>query len=89
MMASKRKFRLRWRRMATILIGAYLVYWSGVSVHHIFAIRHDEQSLNHKIAVIRTRNHVLTMDLQLLNNSAKLKRILSGQMPLPNPNGTP
>lgn len=88
MTTSKRKLRFRWKKMATVVIGAYLVYWSGVSVHHILVIRHDEQSLNHKIAVIKAKNHVLTTDIHLLNNPVQLKRILSGQKPLPNPNGT-
>ena len=85
MAASKPKVRLRWRRLATIVIGAYLLYWSGVSLHHMIVIAQDQHALSQKIAAIRAKNHVLTLDLRLLNNPAKLKGMLTGKIPYPNP----
>lgn len=89
MSTAKRRVRFRWRRSVTILIALYLMYWSGVSVHHMLVIRHQEQGLSQKIAAVKAQNHVLHGDINELHNSAKLKQILTGKAPLPNPNGQP
>ncbi len=89
MSTAKRRVRFRWRRSITILIALYLMYWSGVSVHHMLVIRHQEQALSQKIAAIKVQNHVLHGDINELHNPAKLKEILTGKAPLPNPNGQP
>lgn len=84
MAKAKPKVRFRWRRLATILIGGYLLYWSGVSAHHVWTISQQQHALNQKIAAVRSENHVLTTDIHMLNNSAKLKGMLSGKTPYPN-----
>lgn len=85
MKTSKPKLRFRWRRLATILIGGYLIYWTGVSLHHIVVIQQDQRALNQKIAAVRARNHVLTVDIRMLQNPAELKGMLTGKIPYPNP----
>lgn len=85
MTQTKRKLRFHWRRLATIVIGVYLVYWAGVSVHHIMVISQDTSALSHKITVIREKNHVLTTDIHILNNPQQLKGMLSGKIPFPDP----
>ncbi|MCY0879633.1 MAG: hypothetical protein OWU84_11920 [Firmicutes bacterium] len=82
-MTARRRWRFRWRRAVTLIIGAYLVYWAGVSVHHILAIRAEEQTLTRQIAVVRKDNRVLEGDIRALHNPRTLKRILTGQAPLP------
>ncbi len=89
MSTAKRKVRFRWRRSVTILIAGYLIYWSGVSVHHLLVIHQQEQVLNQKIAAVKAQNHVLHGDIQELHNPARLKQILTGKAPLPHPNGQP
>lgn len=87
MTVSKRKVRLRWRRTVTLLIGAYLVYWCTVSLHHMWVIGQQEASLTQKIVVIRRENHLLTTDIHRLHNPQTLKSILTGHKPLPNLSG--
>ncbi|MCL5116220.1 MAG: hypothetical protein M1272_03615 [Firmicutes bacterium] len=82
-MTSKKTVRIRWRRIATFLIAAYLVYWSGVSIHHMWAISQQERALNQKIAAVQAQNRVLTQDVRTLHNPRKLREMLTGQAPLP------
>lgn len=88
-MTAKRKIRFRWRQTVTLVIGTYLAYWCVVSLHHMVVIGQQQQTLYHQIAVVRAQNRVLTNDIRTLHNPAKLKQILTGQVPLPNPNGQP
>ena len=85
MTSAKPKLRLRWRRMATILIGFYLIYWSGVSAGHMWTIGRQEQALRARIGVVQAQNRVLSTDITVLNNPLKLKAMLSGQTPFPDP----
>jgi len=83
-MTQTKKLRIRWRRIVTMVIAAYLVYWCGVSVHHMLAIGQREAVLSQKIAMVRSQNYVLTNDIHSLHNPTQLKKILSGNAPLPN-----
>ncbi len=85
MTTAKTRIRFRWRRVATLVIGAYLVYWTGVSVHHMMVISRDQSALSHKIAVIQTQNRALKSDIHILNNPRQLKGMLSGKVPFPDP----
>jgi cell division protein FtsB len=67
------------------LIAAYLMYWTGVSIHHIVVISHDTTALNQKIALTRAKNRVLTTDIHELDNRGDLKGMLTGKIPFPNP----
>jgi cell division protein FtsB len=80
---AKKRWRFRWRRAVTIVIGTYLVYWTVVSVHHILVIRQAEHTLDQQIAVVQEDNRALKADIHELHNRQMLKRILSGQAPLP------
>ena len=81
----KPKLRMRWRRLATILISVYLIYGSGVSLHHIWVIALQQQALQGKISVVQTQNRVLGTDIKVLHNPVKLKAMLSGKAPFPDP----
>lgn len=83
MSTSKRKVRLRWRRIITWVILAYMLYWCGVSVHHIIAIRHQESTLQTQITQVKAQNRTLSGDIRQLHNPSDLKKILTGQAPLP------
>ncbi|PSR21562.1 MAG: hypothetical protein C7B45_10145 [Sulfobacillus acidophilus] len=86
MTAHKRKVRVRWRRAITLVIGAYLVYWCVVSLHHMWVIGQREASLTQKIVVVQRENRLLSTDIHRLHNPTTLKRILTGRAPLPNLN---
>ncbi len=82
---AKPKLRFRWRRLATILIGLYLAYWCGVSVHHIWVIAQQEQALRNKISMVQAQNRALSSDVKVFNNPSQLKAMLSGKSPFPDP----
>lgn len=83
-MTGTRKVRMRWRRTATLIIVVYLLYWSGVSVDHMWVIWHQERALNQKIAAVKSRNQVFSQDIKDLHNPATLKQMLTGKTSLPN-----
>ncbi|NMP21499.1 hypothetical protein [Sulfobacillus harzensis] len=80
---AKRSLRINWRRIATFVIGAYLVYWSAVSLDHMWVISRQQQALNHRIEAIKAQNHALQRDIHDLHNPHTLREILTGQAPLP------
>lgn len=88
-MSQSKKVKIRWRRIATIFIAAYLIYWTGVSVHHMIAIGQQDAVLTQKISSVRAQNRVLSHDISALHNSTTLKQILAGDTPLPTANTAP
>lgn len=82
-MSGKKALRIRWRRIATFIILAYLLYWTGVSLHHILAIHRQERALSQRIAQVQAQNRMLARDIHTLHNPRQLKQILTGQAPLP------
>lgn len=83
-MTAKKPLKIRWRRIVTFLIAGYMCYWAGVSVDHMWTIAQQERTLNQRIAAVQEQNRVLTGDIRSLHNPKQLKRILTGQAPLPN-----
>ncbi len=77
------RLRIRWRKLATILIVGYLGFWSAVSVGHIISLWNQEQVLNHQIAQTRTQNRALQAEILQLQQPATLKQILTGKQALP------
>lgn len=80
---AKKALRINWRRIATFVILAYLIYWSGVSLHHMWVISQQQRALSQRIEAVKAQNHILRRDIHSLHNPTTLRKILTGQAPLP------
>jgi cell division protein FtsB len=85
----KGKRRVRWRRLATILIMAYLAYWSAVSVGHLWNLWLTQRSLQARIARVSQQNQLLTREVQAFRRPATVRSLISGEKPLPSLTVTP
>lgn len=85
-----KKVRFRWRRIITIVIGGYLLFWAGTSLGHIWTLSHQEAALRQNIIAEKSQNLRLHQDIHQLRQPSTLKAILTGRAPLPtNVNTTP
>lgn len=86
MIARARKIRVRWRRAATIGILSYLGFWSAISGVHMWNLWRAEARLNQQIHAVKMQNQLFQQDLTKLRNPAFVKKMVSGQVPVPNSN---
>jgi cell division protein FtsB len=84
----KKRFRWRWKwkRLITLFALAYLGFWSIQSGLHIWVLSHDEASLTHNIQVVQSQDTRLNQDIRELRNPAMVKKMITGQIPVPNAN---
>ncbi|AEJ38425.1 hypothetical protein TPY_0210 [Sulfobacillus acidophilus TPY] len=83
-MILKRRWRIRWRKLATLGIALYLGYWSVVSLGHLWTLWQSERALEAQIAVVQRQNRQLRQDVQSLKNPQTLKALIEGRQTLPN-----
>ncbi len=89
MEAGKKKrfyWRWKWKRLITVFVVGYLGFWSIQSGLHIWVLSHDEATIMHHIQVVQSENTRLKQDMQELHNPALVKKMITGQIPVPNPN---
>ncbi|AUW92809.1 hypothetical protein [Sulfobacillus sp. hq2] len=80
-----KRIRFRWKKFVTIFVLSYLMFWSIKSVLHIWVLNHDEQVLRQQIAQTQAKNNVLRADISQIKNPSVLKGMITGTVPIPNP----
>ncbi len=79
-------WRWKWKRVVTVFVVGYLAFWSIESGLHMWVLSHDEATLVHHIQVVQSHNAQLNQDIRELHNPSLLKKMITGKMPVPNPN---
>jgi cell division protein FtsB len=85
MSVTKRRLRLRWRKLAGLAIAAYLSIWFGQSLVHYVVLRGEEANWQSQIQTAKAMNAALSRDIQDLRNPAYLKRMVAGKAVTPRP----
>jgi hypothetical protein len=82
---AKRRLRIRWSKILVLVVTVYVAVGASVSAWHWWQLHREAGRLAAQIAAVDRTNRVLSEDLQAVNNPVLLRRMLTGQIPLPSP----
>jgi cell division protein FtsB len=79
-----RRIRIKWVRIAALAVTVYVGAGVVTSAWHWWRLDQQAHQLAAQIVVVQHNNAVLSHDLHEMRNPTTLRRMLSGQAPLPN-----
>ena len=82
--AGVRRVRIKWARIAVLAVTVYVGVGGIASAVHWWRLDQQAHQLSAQLAVVQHNNAVLGHDLQEMHNPSLLRRMLAGQVPLPN-----
>lgn len=82
------RHRIRWKKLLSVVLCTYFGFWMAVSLGHLWTLNQTIQGLDQKIAVVQQKDQVLRNEIGTLHNPSKLKKIITGQAPMPSPDVT-
>jgi hypothetical protein len=82
---AQRRVRIRWSRPLVLAVTLYVGAGAIVSGWHWWRLHQQALQLEAQIAAVDRSNRILQQDLTALHNPVTLRKMLTGQMPLPNP----
>ena len=80
-----RRFRWRWKKLASFAILAYLGISFGSSLVHYFYLRQYQAQLARQLHAAKATNAQLATDLHNLKNPTYIKQMLLGKVVTPRP----
>ncbi|CAB1130104.1 conserved protein of unknown function [Candidatus Hydrogenisulfobacillus filiaventi] len=83
MVKRKRRWRVRWWRLAGILILGSFAVDSGRSLAAWWRLQQQQAVLERRLAVTRAQTAALNQAIREVQSPADLKAMLTGQRPLP------
>jgi hypothetical protein len=89
---ARTRVRIRWSRPLVLAVILYVGVGAVVSGWHWWHLHQEAVQLEVQIAAVDRSNYILQQDLSALHNPVTLRKMLTGQMPLPNalwPSGQP
>ncbi len=88
-MAVRRRYRIRWFRVLTLLAAAYFIFLAVGQQFELYTIQRETGSLKNRIAELEQANQSMTEEKKLLSTPAYVEKIARDQLGLVKPGEVP
>jgi cell division protein FtsL len=88
-LALRRKYRIRWFRVLTLLAASYFIFLAVGQQFELYTIQRETSSLKIRIAELEHTNKAMTDEKKLLSSPAHVEKIARDELGLVKPGEVP
>lgn len=88
-MAVRRRYRIRWFRVLTLLAAAYFIYLAIGQQFELYTIQRETALLKNRIAELEQSNQSMLQEKKQLSSPAYIEKIARDQLGLVKPGEVP